>query len=210
MGTKTIQDFLSGLKITEKARFDFHVPDAVEVDLAVCYRHVVELFGCTFSPTPDTMRVLKSAARWLREGKPGLLLTGAVGTGKSRLLYALDKLINFYTNGMQSVKIFSASKICELPLSGNEDDTQTLSRLKTFRYLGIDDLGTEPATVKSWGTELTPLTDILYERYNKCMVTIITSNDNIEILGKKYGERIYDRLCEQYDRITFDFKSFRQ
>jgi DNA replication protein DnaC len=201
---------LSELKTTERARFNFRIPDTVEVGLDACYRYMVKQSGRRFLPSPDTTRVLKSVAHWLREGKPGLLLTGKVGTGKSRLMYALSELIKFYTNGVQSVKTFSAPRICELPLSANEDEKETFSRLKTYRYLGIDDLGTEPSTVKSWGTELTPLTDILYERYDKCMVTIITSNDNIEIIGKKYGERIYDRLCEQYDRITFDFKSFRQ
>jgi DNA replication protein DnaC len=108
------------------------------------------------------------------------------------------------------MKIFSAPAICELPLSKNEDDLTTLARLKTYRYLGIDDLGTEPVTVKSWGTELSPVIDALYARYDKRMVTVITTNDSLEKLKSKYGDRIHDRLCEQYDRIAFNFNSFRQ
>lgn len=206
----SIQDFLSGLKITVKTRFNFAVPDTVEADLTACYRDVVERFGCRYAPTPDTARVLRSAARWMREGKPGLLLTGAVGTGKSKLLLAISAIIAYYTLGRQGIKIFSAPDICELSRSGDDDNAITFRRLKTFWYLGIDDLGTEPITVKSYGTELSPIIDILYARYDKRLVTVITTNDSLEALKDKYGERIHDRLCEQYDRITFNFKSFRQ
>jgi DNA replication protein DnaC len=210
MTQKTIQEFLSEIRTTERARFDFLIPDTVEADLTACYRLLIECFGCTFSPAPDTLRVLKSAARWLQNGKPGLLLTGTVGTGKSKLLMAIRALITYYTGGYSDMKIFSAPAICELPLSKNEDGLTTLARLKTYRYLGIDDLGTEPVTVKSWGTELSPVIDALYARYDKRMMTVITTNDDLKNIKSKYGDRIYDRLCEQYDRITFNFKSFRQ
>jgi DNA replication protein DnaC len=208
---KTIREFLSGSRTTERARFDFRVPDTVEDHLTACYRDVVERFGCTFSPTPDTRRVLKSAAQWFRTGKPGLLLTGTVGTGKSKLLMAIRTLIAYYTDNRDNMKIFSAPAICELPLSKDDDDATTFARLRTYLYLGIDDLGAEPVTVKSWGTELSPVIDVLYRRYDERMVTIITTNDSIEpTLKNKYGDRIYDRLCEQYDIIVFNFKSFRQ
>jgi DNA replication protein DnaC len=184
------------------------VPDTVEADLTACYRDAVERFGREFTPTPDTLRVLKSAARWMRAGKSGLLLTGAVGTGKSKLLLAVQRLISYYSGDCNDLKIFSAPGICELSRAG--DDVTTFSRLKTYWYLGIDDLGTEPATVKSWGTELSPIIDTLYARYDKQMLTVITTNDSLDTLKDKYGERIHDRLCEQYDRITFNFKSFRQ
>jgi DNA replication protein DnaC len=210
MESKTIQEFLSESRTTEKARFDFRIPDTVEDDLAACYRDVVERFGCTFSPTHDIQRVLKSAAQWFRTGKPGLLLTGTVGTGKSKLLMAIKTLIAYYTDSRTDMKIFSAPAICELPLSKNEDDLTTLARLKTYRYLGIDDLGTEPVTVKSWGTELSPVIDALYARYDKRMMTVITTNDDLKNIKSRYGDRIHDRLCEQYDRITFNFNSFRQ
>jgi hypothetical protein len=32
----------------------------------------------------------------------------------------------------------------------------------------------------------------------------------MEGIREKYGERIYDRFCEQYDRINLNFQSFRQ
>ena len=210
MEKTSIQDFLSASRTTARTRFSFTVPDTVEADLTACYRDAVERFGCSFAPTADTARVLRATARWMREGKPGLLLTGAVGTGKSKLLQAISTLITYYTSGRQCVKIFSAPAICELSRSGNDDDVEYYRRLKTYDQLGIDDLGTEPVTVKNWGTELSPIIDILYARYDSGKVTIITTNDGIEKLKEKYGERIHDRLCEQYDRITFNFKSFRQ
>jgi DNA replication protein DnaC len=191
------------------------IPDTVEADLAACYQSTVEGFGCNFKPTPDTARILKATANWLKKGKSGLLLTGSVGTGKTKLMQAISLLIGYYTfdetndESRQGLKIYSAPKICELASSNEERESVITARIKTLRYVGIDDLGTEPLTVKNWGTELSPVINTLYERYDKQLVTVITTNDGLETLRKKYGERIHDRICEQYDRITFNFKSFR-
>jgi DNA replication protein DnaC len=193
-----------------RARFEFAIPDTVEADLTACYRSVVEEFGCTFTPTPDTLSVLKSTVSWMRAGKSGLLLAGGVGTGKTKLMMAMSLLIRYYTFNRQSLKVFSTTKICELATSQDDMELETAARLKTYRYAGVDDLGTEPVTVKNWGTELTPVIDVLYARYDAGLTTIITTNDSMETIRSKYGERIYDRICEQYDRITFNFKSFRQ
>jgi DNA replication protein DnaC len=216
METKTIKDFLSERRTTEKARFNFPVPDTVESDLAACYTHIVEQFGCRYVHAPDTDRVLRSAARWLREGKPGLLLTGGVGTGKSKLLQAIQGLITYYTydhyikDGRQKLKILSAQEICDLASSSEDKDVATFSSLKACLYLGIDDLGVEPVTVKRYGTEFSPVIDTLYARYERRATTIFTTNFDLDTIRDKYGARILDRLVEQYDRITFNFKSFRQ
>jgi DNA replication protein DnaC len=186
------------------------VPATVETDLTACYRCVVEDYGSVFSQTPPVESVLKSTARWLQKGKSGLLLTGGVGTGKTKLMLAVGLLIRYYTGELQSLKVFAAPRICDLARSKIDTEAETAARLKTYRYVGIDDLGTEPITVKNWGTELSPVVDTLYARYDAKLATIITTNDSMETLRSKYGDRIYDRICEQYDRITFNFKSFRR
>jgi DNA replication protein DnaC len=207
---QSIAEFLSANRTTGKARFEFAVPDTVEADLTACYRSVVEEFGCVFSLTPDAGRVLKSAANWLRAGKSGLLLTGGVGTGKSRLMLAINYLIRYYTGDLQRLKMFSAPKICDLARSKIDTEVETAAKLKTCRYVGIDDLGTEPIVIKNWGTELSPVIDILYARYDAGLATVITTNDGMDTIRSKYGERIHDRICEMYERIVFNFKSFRR
>jgi DNA replication protein DnaC len=201
---------LSANRTTARTRFEFPVPDTVDADLTACYQSVVEEFGSVFASTPDTLRVLKASANWLRAGKSGLLLTGGVGTGKTKLMMAFNYLIRYYTGDLQSLKMFSAPKICDLARSKIDTEVETASRLKTYRYVGIDDLGTEPIVIKNWGTELSPVIDALYARYDAGLATVITTNDSMDTIRSKYGERIYDRICEQYDRITFNFKSFRR
>lgn len=209
---KPIAEFLSEIKITEHPRFSFAVPDTVAGDLAECYRHVVESCGTVFDPSEKTKQIIRSAANWLKNGKNSLILTGKCGTGKSVLLRSFSLLFSYCSGERINMKIITAGDICELTRKKDptDEEIELLRRLKTYSYLGIDDLGTETLTVKSWGTELSPILDILFSRYENRKTTIITTNDSLEVLGKKYGERIYDRMCEQYDRISFDFKSFRQ
>lgn len=140
-------------------------------------------------------------------------LLGGCGTGKSRMLQAINLLIQQRTHGSarpQQLQVAGATRLCELCLSDSARDAELLRRQKTYQYLGIDDLGIEQTYVKRWGTDLSPILDTLYARYNHRLTTIITSNDSPDMLRVKYGERMYDRFCEQYDRIVFAFPSFRQ
>ena len=206
---QTIQDYILANRTMANPRFSFVINDSVESDLLQCYKHVVEMFGCVFNPCSETLNIIKSAAKWLKSGKRGLLLTGKCGTGKTRLMQAISLYIN-YKHNRQKLHIFSADKICRLALSKNEDELQLFSNIATYEYLGIDDLGTEPQIVKNYGTDLSPIVDILYNRYNEQLITVLSTNDSLETLSKKYGERISDRFSEMYDRIIFNFKSFRQ
>jgi DNA replication protein DnaC len=170
----------------------------------------VQSLGGQLELTENTQRVIRSVASWFMQGKPGLLLMGRCGTGKSIMLSSVALLVRYHTNAQVNMGVSGASEVCEWCRSDNEDAQLKFKQLKTFRYVGIDDLGTEPVTVKSWGTEVSPILDVLYHRYNERKVTAITTNDSLEVLQKKYGQRMYDRFCEVYDRVIFDFDSFRQ
>ena len=90
-----------------------------------------------------------------------------------------------------------------------------IKKLKQRKYresemLFIDDMGIEPSTVKSWGNELSPVTELLYFRYDKQLFTLVTSNLNDEQLSKWYGSRILDRFNEMFDRVYFTGKSYRK
>jgi len=215
MENQLIQEFLSRkTPTTEKARFNFAVPETVDTDLLTCYAYNVRIRGMAYIATSDIVRVVNSVSKWLKNGRQGLILHGKVGTGKSIMLQAIAMLIDVYNqqypeNKRIGMQVSAASEVCEAAASKNEDDQVLVRRLKNCSYAGIDDLGTEALTVKSWGTELSPILDILYSRYDNQKLTVITTNDSMEGLRKKYGERIYDRFCEMYDRVTFDFESFR-
>ena len=52
--------------------------------------------------------------------------------------------------------------------------------------------------------------DLLAYRYDARKHTIISSNLGDEELALKYGVRIFDRILETYDRITYEFKGYRK
>jgi len=206
-----IAEYLSRRELSTKAiRFKFEVPETVLQDLTQCYAHSVGTSGMQFKKTPDIERVLNGIASWMQCGKPGLLLYGNCGTGKTRMMQALSYLFHFYENERNTLRFFSATELTDMVLSNNELEAKQFNMMKTANYVGIDDLGTEPENVKSWGTDKSPVVDVLYHRYNGMKVTVLSTNLNMEMIRQKYGERIFDRICEQYDRISFNFKSFRQ
>ncbi len=207
-----IQDYISAIRITDNPRFNFVVPGTVVTDLTACYTAVVESRGRKFIADVNTQKVISSVANWFLRGKHGLILTGKVGTGKSVMMRAIAMLINFYSSQRTTMKIISAIDVCELARNERktDEDIDVFNKLKTYHYVGLDDLGTEPVNVKVWGSEVSPVIDTLYSRYDNMKVTVITTNDNMDIIRKKYEDRIFDRLCEQYDRVSFDFESFRQ
>ena len=209
-----IAEYLSQKVTTASPRFSIQMPETVYDDLLQCYSLFVRASEREMQLTADTKKVLQSAVNWLKAGKRGLLLYGNCGTGKSKLMQALFHLLAYYYNRAEIAKrIYKASVIAKGEHEGSvEKIYRCLSdeKFDTWRYLGIDDLGTEPVIVKKWGTETSPIIDILCERYDAMKVTVLSTNLNMENIREAYGERIFDRICEMYDRISFNFQSFRQ
>lgn len=84
-----------------------------------------------------------------------------------------------------------------------------IKKLFTSEMLGIDDLGEEPKEVMSYGMIHTPLIDLICERYNRQLPTVITTNLNTDQLSEKYGKRVGDRFREMVEIITFTNPSYR-
>ena len=95
--------------------------------------------------------------------------------------------------------------------SARNENKERLRALQSAELLFIDDVGTEPSTVKVWGNEVSPLVDLLYYRYDKRLFTLVTSNligdGDIE---RRYGLRIADRFAEMFDLLGFDNDSYRR
>lgn len=79
----------------------------------------------------------------------------------------------------------------------------------TSPFLGIDDMGEEPAEVRSYGNYLRPITELLQYRYDKLLPTVITTNLTPRQITEKYGLSIADRLTEVAKKIAFLNPSFR-
>lgn len=199
---------------TQPQRITNHT-DKTPQYLAMAYKMEVERWGGTLQLDSFTQRAIADVSRWaVAHKKPGLMLRGYVGVGKTTMLLALAKVFDVLEK--QKIRIVDARKIATLA----KDSKADFETLTTTKMLGIDDLGTEPLTVKSYGNEITPVVELLTERYNKRLFTVITTNlakkivDGREVdeIQEIYGDRLFDRFREMFNTISYDAnqKSYRQ
>lgn len=160
---------------------------------------------------------IEQAAGWLADpkGKFGLMLMGVCGNGKTSLMQAIARLIAYVTettcgySKRKNVRIITAREIARLCSSEDKDARKGYDDLFNEPMLGIDDLGTEPKEVTVYGRVTEPIDLLLSSRYAKQQFTIVTTNLNKKLLEGKYDPRVYDRLKEMMDIITFTNPSYR-
>ena len=109
------------------------------------------------------------------------------------------------------VVITDAKAIAEI--GADERRRNEYQRLKSAPLMIIDELGEEPPEVLVYGRVLTPVRDLLEERYRRQDLTIVATNlvntpDNPQ-LSKHYGERVVDRFREMMEIIPFRNPSYR-
>ncbi len=201
------------------------------------YREDVRDRGKEFRDDEETNKKLRMIARWLTSGKnrPSLLLYGGVGNGKTTMVEAMastidcirdtakemEKKFGGYSltpeekqeiatlrrfSALPSPKIVTAQKLATMA----KGDEENYNRLSEAKFLIIDDLGCEPVSVKNYGTEITPVTDIIYRRYETMATTVITTNLDKKDIRSLYGLRVSDRIEEAYDSIAFTTDSYRK
>lgn len=190
--------------------------ETVNAMLMLCYRAEVARRGCQFVDDVDTRQRVEKAAKWLCQGsKFGLLLYGGLGTGKTTLAKAICSLVDQIEGSVFSSDRRGIYRVSAIELAKNAlDNNQYLNRIKGNEMLYIDDLGIEPTTLKVYGNEFSPVTDLLYYRYEMRRFTIATSNLDIKGFGERYGARIQDRMVDMFNKISFgdnsNSKSYRK
>lgn len=180
--------------------------------LMMCYKQEVSKRRISFLNDNDTQEKIQKAAKWLcGDYKVGMLLYGSIGSGKTTLAKSISSLIGILYNSAISSERKSVYRVSALDLAKNvADDPAYFNRLKNQEMLFIDDIGTEPASVKSWGNEYSPVTELIYARYDRQLFTVATSNLKDEDFGDRYGARIADRLEEMFERLHYQNKSYRK
>jgi len=84
-----------------------------------------------------------------------------------------------------------------------ESNRASFEAAKRCSFLIIDDMGTEPVSVKLYGNEFFPLIEILQHRYAEMLPTIITTNLELSRISDYYGPRILDRLREMCETLYY-------
>lgn len=139
-------------------------------------------------------RCLRYATRYPDTPKPGLMLMGNSGLGKSFLLNCIARRLierGFSPVKLTAYRLFEAMRAA---CFGEEEKSREFDRLMSAEILLIDDLGTEPM-VRNITIEY--LFSLINERTGGGMHTVIATNLSFEDLRSRYTERIASRLLDK-------------
>jgi DNA replication protein DnaC len=171
---------------------------------------------------PPRFRDLKPETKLFIEAQGGksFLITGTVGTGKTRLLleilladmlsnFEIIKTVNFdevyFDKNPQSYIPKVNKKFLTVPdvLRKIKDEFDKpvhpsfIDNMMNTDILYLDDLGTEKAS--DWVKEQLYL--VINHRYNYMKSTVITTNLSVSEIAESYGERFASRLVEMCEII---------
>ena len=152
--------------------------------------------------------------------KFGLMFCGTVGNGKTTLMKAFQRCINyldashhfsFLDDSKYGYRFNPGMRIVDVReiLRCAKEDAKAYDNLKKYNLLGIDDLGKEPAEIMDFGNILSPVIDLIEHRYDKQLFTVITTNLVGKEIRSKYGDRIADRFNEMLQVIVFRNSTYR-
>lgn len=143
---------------------------------------------------------------WAGSGKAFCVLYGDRGSGKTTAAVHALKLArratHFYDENRQVVSSWAYAsadgmfvRAAELSSATFTDEGKArLARARRLPLLIVDDLGVERMdNAGIWAEALDLLTDV---RYAKKLRTIITTNLDEAAFSQRYGERVFDRVCE--------------
>lgn len=172
------------------------------------YWGLVASRNCVVESPEYALQKITKCARWLvsAQCKPSLVLHGAIGTGKTTVLRAMNRCVLMAN---RKTAFVTSDGLAKMKLEHPDSFDYLLD--DWFEFLFIDDVGTEPLDVKNYGNATYPFAEVIRARYDLNLPTIITTNlDYPDELSKKYGERIADRLKEMANNIEFKGNSYRK
>ena len=219
INTQRVGALMSAIKknliTTPRFRFNMSAQDALDL-LAASYQIAVEHRHCEFNLDENTYRNLVKLAEYITAPVPkfGVMMCGTCGNGKTTLVYALQRAIN-YLDRFGHFKFMGEYYEVGLRIVDARELLQISKTLKDFQeikrrtMLAIDDMGKEPAEILDYGNVTNPVIDLIEYRYHQQLFTVITTNLDPEQIKKKYGTRVADRFREMLHVIVFQDISYR-
>lgn len=154
--------------------------------------HEVAVTGSTFRHTKDTDIIASSVLDWMiRKPKPGILLMGLKGIGKTIMLRSIVDVINEIDN------IYT-------PYVRSQDfDKEWAKQHIKDELVAIDDIGREQRIVKNFGNETSPMADYISKRHSLRLGIIATTNITPEEAREAYGDATSDRFNEMFVIVRY-------
>ncbi len=188
---------------------EFIINQETKMNIACIMRY----FLCEkeFFESPNLMRMSEPSF------KKGLLIMGGYGSGKSKVMEALQMV--FVNDPNLRFKRYDANEVVDMyeaiksPVEKDSFWEKMVSGVAHF-----DDVKTERIASNYGKTNV--FKDILEKRNTKSLRTFITCNyregrngdidDGLKEFYEKYGARVYDRLFMDFNIIQWNGKSFRK
>ena len=156
-------------------------------------------------------RYVSSFADRIKDGTP-LQFKGNPGTGKTflALIICQELAKNGYTVKYEPSLDFLKS-LLEVRFKSHAAFSSHLSALNKIQMLVIDEI-TESANKGGAPSELEKqvLFQIINERYQNKLCTLVITNRGDDELTARLGMPIHDRLCEGGVTVGFNWRSYRQ
>lgn len=182
--------------------------------LEMAYRKQVAMRRVTYVPNSLTNGAIMKLAHFLTDREDNrfmIVLDGSTATGKTTLMTAMRQTLwwlseNRLVSDDVSLNIYDATAISNL-----RDSTREWYNLMNWpSYLGIEDLGCEPAEILRWGNPLYPVRELITERYKLRLPMVVSTNLDSDQLREHLGLRIVSRMNEMAYYIHFENEDFRK
>lgn len=158
-------------------------------------------YQATLADWKATPEMQEKVYAWLRKPNNFLVYLGNKGVGKTYFLCALIWWLWERGDEIYAIRSHDYFNRIHQDISENKNQYNLNSTLSDQYYLIIDDLGSTQGT--KWQQDM--LGDLLDQRYNCRMPTVVTSNLNFKDMEKHLGFRTQDRLSAKENVLLEDW-----
>lgn len=182
--------------------------------LEIAYQKQVARRRIAYVPNALTDGTIRQLAHFLTDSKDNrfmIVLDGSTATGKTTLMQAMRQTLWWLAEHKMVSEEVELKILDATAIPGLRDSTREWYNLMAWpSYLGIEDLGCEPAEILRWGNPLYPVRELITERYKLRLPMVVSTNLDSDQMREHLGLRIVSRMNEMAYYIHFENQDFRK